>query len=680
MSSDEYNGCSFLLKTEFAMEMTSTAIPGVKIIPVVVLPLQDGVSPLLPMRGTAAFFLNSLADLAISLAGSPARFAAYGTSRQELLEITGPDPAELIGSNPADPCFLRPSDLWRKLTRVSRTAAITGLFMNASFLISEKPNYAGLVRAAAANGMASCGDPTTGDLYAFAIRFPTGLAEVAFRQMRRLAAHIGMEKEEGLEARIPIDLPYAPCGLWNSPAMEGSTVASGFRHHDAPLYLNTALQEVCFRPNAEDPGTGPTGTAGLKAALVECREASKVPWVFNELINEIDFQRGSTEPASLPVELHLAVTGACNIDCKFCSCTTKSHHHTPVRLEEIQKLDFLSCLRTLRMSSGNGEPTLNRELPAMIQWVRQTHPHLGINFFSNGILLDQRRLIPLLVSAQVSWINISINASTREQWKALCQADHFERVCRNLRCLMEEKRGSRSASPFVQGSMVLTRENILDLPNMPALCRELGIDRFVALPFFALGIDLPGRYTEEHAYHHSLHLYDQLYEATIEKARELRVSVELPAKTGSKRSAFAVEARILHDFAGTERNEWQLGKLLHGHQSPETATSHCHFLWRSAAVGCAPIGESQSDTHWMYPCLGPLASVVTARQLAFNFPDKTQFLELWNSRLYRFLRGSQHAPGECAICDTCRGCDTRQPHIVAGMKGRVADFISEQGL
>jgi hypothetical protein len=60
--------------------------------------------------------------------------------------------------------------------------------------------------------------------------------------------------------------------------------ATALAESDAPRYLNQALQEVQDEPIRDSPS--------LNGALLAHRTTSRVPWLFNELLNELEYQGG----------------------------------------------------------------------------------------------------------------------------------------------------------------------------------------------------------------------------------------------------------------------------------------------------------------------------------------------------------------------------------------------------
>jgi MoaA/NifB/PqqE/SkfB family radical SAM enzyme len=424
-------------------------------------------------------------------------------------------------------------------------------------------------------------------------------------------------------------------------------------------YLNAALAELLAASG--DDGPTPPSPERMRQALFALRDRSAVPWVFNALVNEIEHRLGRPVVDSFPPELHLSLTGRCNIECRFCSYTHDNAYADYVDVPRVARLDFLRHLHTLRLSSGLGEPTLNPHLPAIIEYLSRRFPHLAMNFFTNGVALPRRGLTDALVD-RVSWMNVSLNAATRRTWQALCLEDLFDRVADGLRQLHEAKRSRGASRPVVYGSMVLTRTNLHELPRMPELCRSLGVDRFTAIPFFAYRFAGTAKYGADESLHRGRDLYEPLYHETVAQARLHRVSLELPPPEGQKRSAFGVEVRSFYDFAGIEETPHRLALLVDDLAYDSPAAPSCGAIWKIAHVGSRDrTHAATAGTHFLYPCLGPLATADFSTRTAFDFPDGRGFLELWNNPVFVKLRAAQRWCGISPICDTCRGMDSRDP-------------------
>lgn len=556
--------------------------------------------------------------------------------------------------------------------------------MNIGFLLSDTPPINELIKAALKEDIACCGSKSTKETFAFAFlnrkKLKTAYHLKNDRYIWSALFHLtacvddDQKKIDNLWNVIK-SVHFLPLGKAladNSPSMHGikNTYRKPWRL--SSQYINMAFKEIISRPMSFiDIGKNPILMA---KALLEQREVSMVPWIFNSLINDIEFRIGASEIMSFPPEIHLSLTGRCNIECRFCGYTHGISRLDFVNPTQIDRMSYLRYLQSLRLNSGLGEPTLNKHLPKIIKRLSDKFPHLSLSFFTNAILLDNAELIDILIG-NVDWINVSLNAGTKYSWKNQCNVDQFEKVCNNLKNLHKTKRYRGSILPLVFGSMVLNKANIEDLPLMPALCRELGIDRFTAFSYFALGYNNPKKYGPEMTLEANRDQYDHIYIKTLREALIHSISLELPPLSYEASVHFGIESRPMYDFANIERDEWPLGRFLSGLDFIQPPDSYCHFLWRYAAIGSTfSIGHSSNETHYIYPCIGPLSSVDLSRRMPFRFPNENDFLALWQNPVLTHLREAQREFGVCEICDICRNRNTRNPELFKKLENMVGSF------
>ena len=445
------------------------------------------------------------------------------------------------------------------------------------------------------------------------------------------------------------------------------------RTFDSGFFLTTALYEIATRP--QDCGAVGGDPTRMAQVLRAQRDVSRVPWIFNSMLNEIEFREGVIKPLSFPPEVHLSVTSACNIECHFCTYSHKNAKRDMVTVDQVAKMEYLRYAQTLRLHSGLGEPTVNRHLPALLTSVIEKHPHLGINFFTNGVSLGRPDLLDALVG-RAMWINCSLNAATRESWKTMCGSDHFLRVSASLRALHALKRERKMLRPLVCASIVLTSANIDDLPQMPGLCRELGVDRLTGFPYSALGYE--DRFGIDMTLHACRERYDTLYLETVAAARKHGVTLEMPLPSEEKRDKYGTEIRPVHDFAKVETNQWSLGRFVSNLKYNHKEGKFCEYLWRLAPIGSVnKVHRAQEESHYIYPCIGPLSSLDLSRNAAFRFPDTEGFQELRHNEVFTHLRTAQHNVGMAPPCDICRSNDTRDPQHFPLLQRLVGQFSEE---
>src|SRR6266550_2560110 len=127
----------------------------------------------------------------------------------------------------------------------------------------------------------------------------------------------------------------------------------------------------------------------------------------------------AVEPASRtavavadPVCLYLEVSNECNLACKTCPITyAKVEEHAVLSLEQVKRL--VSQFSTVKrvVLHGVGEPLLNRELPKIIAWLKESGMYVLFN--SNGTLIN-RRWREALIDSGLDEIRLSLDAATPE--------------------------------------------------------------------------------------------------------------------------------------------------------------------------------------------------------------------------------------------------------------------------
>jgi len=589
------------------------------------------------------------------------------------------NPVELLGVNVRDKRIWQLVD-GKRFRYPQFLSRGTHLVMNAGVLLSDRPGILELIREAEAKKTVFCGAKSTKDTHALAynVSLDATVANILWVVLTHLTACVDDDVSHAWKDIV--DLPFLPPNasfVENSPAMGGLTDVWCGRWFNSPRFLNTALKEIVT--NSKDYRTVGKDPQQMSIALLSQREISNVPWIFNTLINEIDYRTGSVHPLSIPPEIHLSLTGACNIECRFCGYTHDIARRDFVTVSDVSHLNFLSNAQTLRLSAGLGEPTLNKNLPSIIKYISSNFPHLSINFFTNALNIHHNGLIDIMVG-NVRWINVSINASNPNSWQTQCKTDQFDIVCNNLKALLREKRSRRSLWPIVHASMVLNKLNISDLPRMPALCRELGVDYFTAFPYFALVHNDTGKFGPEMALESCRAQYDAIYWETIQEAKNCCVSIELPPPRDNIKIVLGLEARPMHDFAAIASNEWPFGRFLTELDFGNNPDEYCHFLWRNASIGSTyNVGHARDQTHFLYPCVGPLTLVDLSRRTAFGFPDLKGFYKLWQNPVFTHLRKAQHESGVCRVCDLCRQTNTRDPSVFKSLERMVGEFAAIHG-
>ncbi|MDR0664105.1 MAG: radical SAM protein [Helicobacteraceae bacterium] len=146
--------------------------------------------------------------------------------------------------------------------------------------------------------------------------------------------------------------------------------------------------------------------------------------------------------------LKIEITDRCNLRCNYCPRSLGiDGKNGDMDFETFKKMvDYCASRGVTKYALiGVGEPTLYPKLIESIAYIKETAPNATIGFNTNGIRLSYE-LGHNLAAAGLSRITISINATSREQYKRLNGADLFDKVVKNtqdfLRAINESGRKS----------------------------------------------------------------------------------------------------------------------------------------------------------------------------------------------------------------------------------------------
>jgi MoaA/NifB/PqqE/SkfB family radical SAM enzyme len=454
--------------------------------------------------------------------------------------------------------------------------------------------------------------------------------------------------------------PPVSCG--NSRLFSSIKKAQIRPHPMSSTYLNTAYREIIYTPVHSFPPSD-----GYPNQLVLClkhlEKESEVPWIFNTLSNEVEYIAGKHELTSFPPEIHISVAGCCNIECKFCTYEHMSSRPAYMDIPQMSNTIPFARIHTLRLTSGLGEPTLNPRLAEIIRWIGVVHPHIVMNFFTNGLMLKRPDLVSAIVE-HVRWINISLNAATPAVWQRLCGRDMYNKLLSSVKYLNSVKACCHSLLPVLHGSMVLNSINVHELPKMPQLCHRLGIDKFTVIPFYSMNMHSLKKLNDLNTLEYIRHQYDALYEKTVLNAQNFSISIELPRSSRRLSVRFGLEERDFYDFRGIgEPLPYSIHRLLPACFKSYGLLKQCPDLWRQILISHTYGNHEGFNhyTHFRYPCLGPMC-YLDFSTISGILPGSPGGLQSMNNHwVFKFLRKAQFQLGANPVCDLCRGIDSRNP-------------------
>jgi MoaA/NifB/PqqE/SkfB family radical SAM enzyme len=191
-------------------------------------------------------------------------------------------------------------------------------------------------------------------------------------------------------------------------------------------------------------------------------------------------------PLPSPVEAYFEVANRCNSLCATCPLTFSPQESArQLSFAEFRALvDQMPDLQRAVMQ-GIGEPLLNRELAAMIAYLKARGVYVVFN--TNAVLLTRRRQVELIQSG-LDELRVSIDGSTPETYLTVRGIPAFDRVVANVAELIATRRELGASHPRVSLWVTALRENLPELPGVIDLAARLGVDE-VYLQRMVFGFD-----------------------------------------------------------------------------------------------------------------------------------------------------------------------------------------------
>jgi radical SAM protein with 4Fe4S-binding SPASM domain len=160
-----------------------------------------------------------------------------------------------------------------------------------------------------------------------------------------------------------------------------------------------------------------------------------------------------------PVSIELHLTNRCNLRCEWCVDHGIRHDKEDIpRSSLIQLLEDLSGYQIGITVEGGGEPTLHPDFEYFIEEGAERGFKIGL--ITNGVNRIDKNVLKKL-----SWIRVSLDAATTEEFRREKGVDQFDRVMANI-----DEIGRNSGEAFFGLSYVLNNRNCA---NLLSLLKEL---------------------------------------------------------------------------------------------------------------------------------------------------------------------------------------------------------------
>jgi MoaA/NifB/PqqE/SkfB family radical SAM enzyme len=321
----------------------------------------------------------------------------------------------------------------------------------------------------------------------------------------------------------------------------------------------------------------------------------------------------------LPRSLYLEATNRCDSECQTCIRTFATlEPPADLTLERVRAIveQFPALERVVL--HGIGEPLLNREIFAIVAWLKTRVATVLFN--SDAISLTRARARHL-IACGLDEFRVSMDAATRETYRRLRGVDQFDRVVGNVGGLLTLARELGRLTPRVSLWFTASRVNLEELPAFVRLAGDLGVPEVYVqrLVFNGLGLAL-----EENALHGRLRAREQ---ALLDEAERLAPALGIALRASGLTTP-------LHSLAPE------------GHPSPRPWAG-CQRPWTLSYV--------TANGRVLPCCISPwVARDYEALVLGNAFTEP--FEQIWNGERYQGFRTQFETD---VPPDPCRGCGLR---------------------
>lgn len=318
---------------------------------------------------------------------------------------------------------------------------------------------------------------------------------------------------------------------------------------------------------------------------------------------------------TLPRSLYLETTNRCDSACHTCIRTFMSlEPPKDLTLAELKQVVEQFPVLERVVLHGIGEPLLNRELFAMVAYLKAKGAVVLFN--SNAISLTPQRALQLIGSGLDEY-RLSMDAATRGTYQRIRGVDQFDRVVKNVRGLIDLQRRLKQKTPRVSLWLTAMKANIEELPAFIRLAKEIGVPEVYAqrLVFYGQGLAV-----EAQSLHGALH---QRQEELIGEAERLAAMLGIAFRASGASTPLT---------------------SLKGQDQAKRPWTGCQRPWTVSYV---------TANGSVLPCCISPWTAHDYRGLVLGNAFTEEFGKIWSGRRYQAFR---EAFDTDAPPDPCRGC------------------------
>jgi len=230
------------------------------------------------------------------------------------------------------------------------------------------------------------------------------------------------------------------------------------------------------------------GFASLKALYSQVGEKLRHPnCTPQKLINFFLYileQKGLQHERTwnMPTEAFIDVCSLCNLRCPLCPTGIRldSNRKGKITLEQFKRVvdQVAPWIFDLHLYNW-GEPFLNRDIFGIIKYAKSKNVRVLISTHLNHFPDGWERK---MVASGLDVLMISLDGASQETYEQYRVGGVFERVIKNIRHIVAEKKRRKVSRPFIEWRFLVMRHNEHEQDKARAMAEEIGVDRIVFEP------------------------------------------------------------------------------------------------------------------------------------------------------------------------------------------------------
>lgn len=252
------------------------------------------------------------------------------------------------------------------------------------------------------------------------------------------------------------------------------------------------------------------------------RRINTVRQAVNAALNHAEYFLQRPVLRSLPQNVDVVLTKACNLACRFC-IDYETLGAKRISLENFEKIarQLFPTARRLSICSG-GEPYLHKGLEDILRVAKRYK--LDTWVLSNGMLLKEDRIRTICREGLIDLHGFSCDGFKPETVEAIRVNAQLATILENIRMVIRVREEEGRRAPGIVARYALMRSNIEELPDTVERWGAMGVDR---LDTSYLGV-CNGIDRNESLYFHQDLMIRVFAEARKVAARFPRLTVNLP--------------------------------------------------------------------------------------------------------------------------------------------------------